>query len=135
MTTDTNVSEILKESTLNSDSEVALYYLKSFADTAREPILIFNPDLRIVGASAPFYKNCGIVMKYATNTTRVHQGNMLAASIPLINIGSTRLGDMDPAEWDQVQNTLIENKLLSKPITIGDAYTLQFLKNLYTANQ
>lgn len=76
-----------------------------------------------------------IVMKYATNTTREHQANMLSASIPLINIGGTRLGYMDPAEWARVESTLRGNKLLTKPVTVTDAYTNQFIQQLYPSGQ
>ncbi|MGD0576667.1 MAG: PAS domain-containing protein [Candidatus Staskawiczbacteria bacterium] len=39
------------------DREVALHYLKTFSDTAREPFLILDADLRVVGANESFYKN------------------------------------------------------------------------------
>lgn len=40
-----------------TEKEVALHYLKTFADTTREPFLILDPDLRVVGASPSFYIN------------------------------------------------------------------------------
>ncbi|OGI26055.1 MAG: hypothetical protein A3J76_05625 [Candidatus Moranbacteria bacterium RBG_13_45_13] len=40
-----------------SDKEAALHYLKTFADTIREPFLILDSKLRIVGASPSFYKD------------------------------------------------------------------------------
>jgi chemotaxis protein methyltransferase CheR len=39
------------------EKDVAMHYLKTFSDTAREPFLILDPDLRIVGANESFYKN------------------------------------------------------------------------------
>lgn len=40
---------------IKSDRETALYYLKTFANTSREPFLILDSDLRVIGASPFFY--------------------------------------------------------------------------------
>jgi len=40
-----------------SDTEISLYYIKTFSDTAREPFLILDPKFQIIGANASFYKN------------------------------------------------------------------------------
>jgi len=45
-----------KYSDLN-EKEVAMHFIKTFSDTAREPFLILEPDLSVVGANASFYKN------------------------------------------------------------------------------
>jgi NitT/TauT family transport system substrate-binding protein len=71
------------------------------------------------------------VMKYATDTTREHQVNMLISSVPLINVGGTRLGWMEATSWDQAQKLMVQEKLLSKPITITEAYTMEFLQSVY----
>ena len=42
---------------LKSDKEAALHYLRTFADTIREPFLILDSDLRVLGASPSFYKD------------------------------------------------------------------------------
>jgi hypothetical protein len=39
------------------DKEVALHFIKTFSDTAREPFLILDPELRVIGANKSFYKN------------------------------------------------------------------------------
>jgi len=39
------------------DKEIARHYIKTFSDTAREPFLILDPSLIIVGANESFYKN------------------------------------------------------------------------------
>ena len=41
----------------NNEHEVALHYIKTFSDTAREPFLILDPDLRVIGANKSFYKD------------------------------------------------------------------------------
>ncbi|MEI6378921.1 MAG: PAS domain-containing protein [Candidatus Falkowbacteria bacterium] len=40
-----------------SDSQVALHYIRTFSDTAREPFLILNADMIVAGANESFYKN------------------------------------------------------------------------------
>ena len=42
---------------VTEEKEVALHYIRTFSDTAREPFLILDPDLRVVGANESFYKN------------------------------------------------------------------------------
>lgn len=72
-----------------------------------------------------------ITMKYATDTTRSHQAFMLHNSIPLINSGLNNLGMMDQPNWDQLQNILFDVKLLTKKINTSDAFTLDFLNEIY----
>ena len=43
--------------TIQLDAKSALHYIKTFSDTAREPFLILDPSLRVIGANASFYKN------------------------------------------------------------------------------
>lgn len=58
-----------------SDREAALHYLKTFADTIREPFLILNSDLRIVGASPPFYKDFRVTKEQTENQFIYDLGN------------------------------------------------------------
>jgi PAS domain-containing protein len=39
------------------DREMALHYIKTFSDTAREPFLVLDCDLKVIGANESFYKN------------------------------------------------------------------------------
>ncbi|MFA5831415.1 MAG: PAS domain-containing protein [Candidatus Paceibacterota bacterium] len=41
----------------DDDISVAAHYIKTFSDTAREPFLILNPELRVIGANRSFYKD------------------------------------------------------------------------------
>lgn len=68
---------------------------------------------------------------YATTRSKSHETKMLHASIPLINTGSSALGWMDAREWERVQDILLEQKILAKPVVITDAYTMQFLETVY----
>lgn len=70
-------------------------------------------------------------LKYAAKSTKAHETYMLMTSIPLIHTGASPLGMMELKQWEQVQNILLEQKILTKPINITDAYTLEFLKTIY----
>lgn len=72
-----------------------------------------------------------ITLKYATTSTNKHESYMLEKSIPLISTIDSRLGWMEAKQWDQVQDTLIKQKVLLKPIDINSAYTMQFLEKIY----
>ena len=54
-----------------SDRETAKHYIKTFSDTAREPFLVLDPDLSIVGANESFYKNFQVT-KEETNGRQVY---------------------------------------------------------------
>lgn len=72
-----------------------------------------------------------ITLKYATGSTRNHEMYMLNKSIPLINDGESPLGWMEKNKWDQVQNILLEQKILSRKISTSEAYTMEFLNKIY----
>ena len=60
---------------IKSEEEIALHYIKTFADTAREPFLILNSDLRVVGANASFYKNFRVTKEQTGNKFVYDLGN------------------------------------------------------------
>ncbi len=72
-----------------------------------------------------------MTLKYAKDSKRSHEKYMLSSSIPLIHTGSNKLGVMDPTAISQMQDLLFKQKLLVKKINVADAYTLQFLNNIY----
>jgi hypothetical protein len=57
------------------DEETALHYIKTFSDTAREPFLILNSDLRVVGANESFYKNFQVSKEETENKLIFDLGN------------------------------------------------------------
>jgi len=61
--------------TTNKEKELALHYLKVFADTARESILILDSNLRVVGANESFYKNFKVEKKETENKFIYDLGN------------------------------------------------------------
>lgn len=72
-----------------------------------------------------------ITLKYATTSTRIHETQMLKSSIPLIYTGNSLLGWMDDDKWYEIQEILLQQKILNNPININGAFTTQFLKNIY----
>jgi hypothetical protein len=60
---------------INSDKETALHYLRTFADTTREPFLILDSDLRVVGSSPSFYINFRVTKEKTENQFIYDLGN------------------------------------------------------------
>jgi uncharacterized protein YgiM (DUF1202 family) len=53
--------------TTENDREVAIHFIRTFSDTAREPFLILDPELRVVGANESFYKNFRVTKEETDN--------------------------------------------------------------------
>lgn len=60
---------------LKSEREIAFHYLTTFADTTREPFLILDANLRVVGASASFYQNFQVTKEQTENQLVYDLGN------------------------------------------------------------
>lgn len=61
--------------TKKEELEIAAHYIQTFSDTAREPFLILNPDLKVVGANGSFYKNFKVTKKETDNKLIYELGN------------------------------------------------------------
>ncbi len=57
------------------DETSALHFIKTFSDTAREPFLILNSDLKVVGANASFYKQFQVTQEDTENQLIYDLGN------------------------------------------------------------
>lgn len=57
------------------DKEIAMHFIKTFSDTAREPFLILSPDLKIIGANESFYKNFKVTKEETENKLIFDLGN------------------------------------------------------------
>jgi NitT/TauT family transport system substrate-binding protein len=71
-----------------------------------------------------------ITLKYSKDS-KIHESNMLHASIPLIHTGDSALGWMEANQWERAQKILLDQKILDKPIQINDAYSMDFLRKIY----
>lgn len=122
---------------------MADYGVNMYADVlfAREDTLQSKPDLvgRFLKATLDGWQYAieheseavDMTLLYATTSSRTHEAYMLTASVPLIATGDSPLGWMDEAGWRNVQDILLEQKLLDTPITVTDVYTMQFLDSVY----
>ncbi|MBU1132220.1 ABC transporter substrate-binding protein [Patescibacteria group bacterium] len=75
-------------------------------------------------------ESVGITLKYATDRTESHELYMLRTSIPLINTGKSPIGFMEESEWENAQNILLEQNLLTKKIDIHDVYTMDVFNKI-----
>ena len=57
------------------DSEIAVRYIRTFSDTAREPFLILDSNLRVIGANESFYKNFQVNKEETENKFVYDLGN------------------------------------------------------------
>jgi len=55
----------------------------------------------------------------------------MTASLPLINTGEDYIGWMKPEMWAAMEETLREQGVLTSPLDVESAYTLQFLQEIY----
>lgn len=58
-----------------TEKEIALYYIRTFANIAREPVLILNSKLQVVGANKSFYENFRVTKKQTENEFVYNLGN------------------------------------------------------------
>lgn len=65
--------------------------------------------------------------------TRRHEKEltMLLASIPLIHTGQHPIGWMTREIWEEAAQILLEQKILSRPLDLEQAYTTRFLRQVY----
>lgn len=67
------------------------------------------------------------VLKINNSLDRGHQDRFLQASISLIK-SNQPIGYSDRKVWEDMQNILLSQNLLKKPIEINDVFTNEFLK-------
>lgn len=71
------------------------------------------------------------VQKYAPDADPQLEVARMVASIPLVNTGDDYIGWMKPEAWAGMARTLREQNLLVGPLDVEDAYTTQFLEEIY----
>jgi NitT/TauT family transport system substrate-binding protein len=72
-----------------------------------------------------------VTLKYSQVTERELQTAMMEAMLPLVHTGEDQIGWMKPEVWQGMNQVLLEQNLLAKPLDVGQAYTLRFLKEVY----
>ena len=76
-----------------------------------------------------------IVLKYATDTTKSHEGYMLRQSIPLIHTGDSPIGWMTRDRWNHTHGILLQAGAIAQQVDVDEAYTMQFLQEIYGQTQ
>jgi NitT/TauT family transport system substrate-binding protein len=119
------------------------YGTNVYADVlfAREDTLTDRPDLvvRFLRATLRGWQyaieheneTLDITMRYAANQSREHQAYMLRRSVPLIHTGDSYIGMMEKQRWQDLEDLLLDQNILAKRIDVDDAYTNEFLNNIY----
>ncbi len=65
----------VKDSTLAAEKELALHYMKTLVDVARESFLILDADLRVVSANPTFYQTFRVSKKQTEDILLYDLGN------------------------------------------------------------
>lgn len=72
-----------------------------------------------------------MVLNYVPDTDLELENAKMIASIPLVNTGEDFIGWMKPAVWADMALTLREQGVITNPLDVEQAYTLQFLEEIY----
>jgi NitT/TauT family transport system substrate-binding protein len=110
---------------------------------ATDDLISNNPDLvlRFVRASLKGWTfavenptEIGAMVKiYNPAMDSALENAKMIASLPLINTGEDHIGWMKPDVWDSMEQTLREQDVISLPLDVTQAYNLQFLEKIYSA--
>lgn len=72
-----------------------------------------------------------MVQKYLPEADTTIENAEMAASLPLVNTGEDHIGWMKPEIWAGMEQTLSEQGVLTAPLDVTQAYTMQFLDEVY----
>ncbi len=72
------------------------------------------------------------VKKYNPGADVDLESARMTASIPLVNTGEDYIGWMKPEIWEEMEQTLRDQDLLSGSLDVDQVYTLRFLEEIYS---
>jgi NitT/TauT family transport system substrate-binding protein len=72
-----------------------------------------------------------VSLKYAQIKDSEFQTGMMEAMLPLVHTGEDQIGWMKAEIWQGMYQILLEQRLLTGPFDIDQAYTLRFLNEIY----
>jgi NitT/TauT family transport system substrate-binding protein len=108
---------------------------------ATDDFIAKNPDLtlRFLRASLKGWifavenpEKIGLmILKYVPDADPELANAQMIASIPLVNTGEDLIGWMKPQVWADMEKTLREQGVLTAPLDVTQAYTMQFLEEIY----
>jgi NitT/TauT family transport system substrate-binding protein len=120
------------------------YGIPFYSDTlvSTEKFLREKPDIaiRFFRASMKGWKDVveqvdkavEVTMKYAPDTDRTFQRDMIEAQMPLVHTGEHPIGWMEPEIWKSMYKILIDQGIIIKPVQdLESFYTFDLLYALY----
>lgn len=72
-----------------------------------------------------------ITLKYDEELDEAQQRAMMEAQIPLIHTGEDEIGWMRAEVWEGMHDILLEHGILDQPLDSDEAYTMEFLYEIY----
>jgi NitT/TauT family transport system substrate-binding protein len=119
------------------------YGVRFYADTivTSEKLIRQNPQMvkRFLKATLKGWRyaieNQGetvdLLLQYDSALTKDLQTQMMEAQIPLIHTGNVNIGWMEKSRWEAMYRALLDADILVRPINLTEAYTMQFLNEVY----
>jgi NitT/TauT family transport system substrate-binding protein len=119
------------------------YGIRLYADTivASEELVRQNPELveRFLSATLRgwYYaienpaEAVDMTLQYDPTLGRDRQTLMMETQTPLIHTGEAEIGRMADSVWQQMHQMLLDGGVLTQPINVADAYTMEFLEKIY----
>jgi len=121
-------------------SDYGVYFYSDLLVT-RENLLKQNPGLvtRFLRASLNGWQDAvedyeqaiPAVLKYTKDKDPQLQAAILEAQLPLVHTGDDNIGWMKPEDWQAMYQALLDYGLLAKPFDVNQAYSMQFLNEIY----
>jgi len=119
------------------------YGIRLYADTivASEELVQQNPKLveRFLRATLKGWRYAienpaeavDMTLQYDPKLGRDRQVRMVEEQTPLIHTGKAEIGWMQDDVWQQMHQMLLDGGILTQPINVTEAYTMQFLNKIY----
>lgn len=76
-----------------------------------------------------------LALEYDSTLDAAQQGAMMEASVPLVYTGEDHIGWMRDEVWEGMYDVLLEQGLLDEPFDVHEAYTMEFLQEIYGGEQ
>jgi len=121
-------------------SDYGVYFYSDLLVT-RESLIKQNPGLvtRFLRASLNGWQDAvedyeqaiPAVLKYTKDKDPQLQAAILEAQLPLVHTGDDNIGWMKPEDWQAMYQALLDYGLLAKPFDVNQAYSMQFLNEIY----
>jgi len=75
-------------------------------------------------------KAAAVTLTFDPKLDQAFQLASMKATIPLVDTGTKPIGVMEPEMWQQMYDILLEQKVITKPFDVTNAYTSQFMDKI-----